>query len=535
MFLPLVRRAAPSKSAVARTFSPAVLLASALTLTLPVAAEVRLHPLFSDHGILQRGIRVPVWGTGDEGERVTVEFAGQKVSTTAHNGRWQVSLSPLKASNHGAVLKASGPANATEVTDVVVGEVWICSGQSNMEWPLSRSYQPEADIQASANPNLRLFTVAKRRSPEAKTDLDYAKHSWAVAGPDTVKNFSAVGYYFGRNLEEDLKSQGVPVGLIHTSWGGSPAEVWMSDSAIRANPSYARDLQEADAAAYLGYQKGLLAWETEKAAAVAKGEAFTKNRPFAPWQNSELYNGMIANLIPYAIKGAIWYQGESNAGRAWQYRELYGDMIKNWRRDWGQGDFHFYAVQLAPWDKSRRREMSVIASEVGDSNWAELREAQDFVAATVPNTGVAVITDVGDKDDIHPTRKAPVGARLALLARSKAYHEPVESSGPVVRTFTFVGGEALLDFSHVGSRLQTRDGLAPTGFSVAGEDHKFHAATARIRGKSEIVVQSSEVAKPVAVRYGWADYPVVNLRNGAGLPASPFRTDSWELTTQKKP
>lgn len=496
-------------------------------------AEVRLHPLFTDHAVLQQGRRVPVWGTAEAGEMVTVEFGKQKATTTADDhGRWQVALSPLKATTNGMTLRAIGKSQSAEVTDVVVGEVWLASGQSNMEWPLKASFSSAPDIAASANPNLRLFTVVKRRSPIVKTDLDYAKHAWAVSGPATTPDFSAVGYYFGRDLEAALRNKNVPVGVIHTSWGGSPAEVWMSKEALTSNHVYDRDIMDAYLPALRSYRASVAQWDANKAAAEAKGEKFDQWRPWAPWEPTELYNGMIANLIPYAIKGAIWYQGESNAGRAWQYRSLFADMITNWRKDWGQGDFYFYAVQLAPWDMNRKRDMATIAAQVGDSNWAELREAQNYVAQTLPNVGVAVITDVGDKDDIHPTKKAPVGNRLALLARAKTYGEGVEYSGPVFTGKFSKGRELTLNFTHVGKGLKTANGGAPTGFTVAGEDGKFHAATAQIRGTSQIILSSAEVEKPVAIRYGWADYPVLNLMNADGLPASPFRTDSWEVTTQ---
>ena len=509
-------------------------VATAIALAFAVAAraEVKLHPLFTDHAVLQQGLPLPVWGTADRGEQVTVEFAGQKKTATADtHGRWMLSLKPLKATATGATLKAAGPANAVEISDIVVGEVWVCSGQSNMEWPLSRSAQPEADIAASADPNLRLFTVVKRRSSVVKTDLDYAAHAWAVASPSTVPSFSAVGYYFGRDLAAALKSKGVPVGIIHSSWGGSPAEVWMSEAVLKAEHTYARDILGPYPIALRRWKTSADQWAAAKAAAAAKGERFTQGPPGKPWEPSELYNGMIANLIPYGIKGAIWYQGESNAGRAWQYRSLFADMIRNWRRDWGQGDFHFYAVQLAPWDKNRKRDLATIAAEVGDSDWAELREAQDSVGKVLRNYGVAVITDVGDKDDIHPTKKQPVGARLARIARAKAYGEKVEHSGPVFTAKSVRGRQVTLNFNHAAG-LKTLDGGAPTGFSVAGADQKFHAATAEIRG-SLVVLTCPAVDAPVAVRHGWNDHPVVNLANRDGLPASPFRTDSWELTTQK--
>ncbi|MBX3731334.1 MAG: sialate O-acetylesterase [Verrucomicrobiae bacterium] len=498
-----------------------------------VVAEVRLHPTFSDHAVLQRGMRVPVWGSADEGSTVVVEFAGRRRSTIARQGRWMVELPRMRASSMGRPLRVTGPHNSVEISDVVVGEVWLCSGQSNMEWPLRASHQPEADIAASTNPNLRLFTVTKRRSPEVETDLDHAPHGWELAGPEVVRNFSAVGYYFGRMLEASLRAEGVPVGIIHASWGGSPAEVWMRAGVLESDREYAADILAPAAETLARWEAAVREWEERRTAATARGESFRENRPGQPWRPAELYNGMLAGLIPYAIQGVIWYQGESNAGRAWQYRRLLADMIRNWRTDWGQGDFWFLQVQLAPWDRNRKRDLAEIASEVGESGWAELREAQNHVAATVPRVGVVVITDVGDKDDIHPTRKEPVGDRLARLALARVHGKPVVAVGPQLRSVRTRGGEVVLRFGDVGAGLRTLDGGAPAGFTVAGEDRKFHAASARISGRDEIIVSSPEVQRPVAARYGWADYPVVNLANEAGLPASPFRTDSWPGSTQR--
>ncbi|MBL9174590.1 MAG: hypothetical protein JNL10_13720 [Verrucomicrobiales bacterium] len=499
---------------------------------LRLSADVRLHPTFSDHAVLQRGMTVPVWGTAADGEEVTVEFAGQTKKAVARNGRWMVKLNRMKASAAGADLKASGPTNAAVIHDVVVGEVWICSGQSNMEWPMRASFNPEADIAASANPNLRLFNVTKRRSPVVKTDLDYATHAWAAASPDSVRNFSAVGYYFGRTLEASLREKGVPVGIIHTSWGGSPAEVWMSSEVLSGDTEYALDILPQSTRDLIRWEHAVQTWEEKKKAAESSGGTFSENRPGQPWRPSELYNGMLANLMPYAIQGAIWYQGESNAGRAWQYRRLFADMIRNWRHDWQQGDFWFLAVQLAPWDMNRKRDLSVIAAEVGDSTWAELREAQNHVASTLKNVDVAVITDVGDKDDIHPTKKAPVGDRLARLALAGAYGQKIDAHGPRLQTSAIRGTNVVLTFKDAGNGLTTLDGGAPTGFTVAGADKKFHPATARISGPNQVTVSSPMVAAPVAVRYGWNNYPVVNLANSGQLPASPFRTDTWKVTTQ---
>jgi len=241
---------------------------------------------------------------------------------------------------------------------------------------------------------------------------------------------------------------------------------------------------------------------------------------------------MIAPLLPYGVKGAIWYQGESNAGRANQYRTLFADMIRNWRQDWGQGDFSFLAVQLAPYDKSKKRPLEAITEQPGDSDWAELREAQMLITKTLPKTGIAVITDVGEKDDIHPKKKEPVGARLALAARGIAYGEKIEFSGPVYKSMKVKGNEAIFSFGHDRSGLEARDGELK-GFAICGADKRFIWAKAEIHG-DKVVVSSTEVSQPVAVRYGWADFPVVNLWNKAGLPASPFRTDDFPMITKPR-
>lgn len=539
------------------------LLAFAVVLSLcgsgPATAEVRLPALFTDHMVLQQGQSVPVWGWADEGEAVTVEFRGQKISTTAKHAKWMVKLAPLKADSPGDssaadlhTLRVSGK-NTITLSDVLVGEVWIASGQSNMEWPLNRSFESQNDIANAANPNLRLFTVPKLK---ADKPVDDVKASWQECNPQTVPGFSAVAYYFARNLQ---KSRNVPVGIIHTSWGGSPAEVWISERVLAANPAYKRDILDTFAAQAKRTGEAVAQYEKERAAAEREGKPFTRRRPGSSWKPAELYNGMIAPLIPYAIKGAIWYQGESNAGRAHQYRTLFADMIKNWRSDWRQGRFTFLEVQLAPWDKGKKRQFEEIMAAPGESDWAELREAQVLATRKLPKVGMAVITDVGDRDDIHPTKKEPVGARLALSARRIAYGEKIVHSGPTYRSMNVRGDRIVLSFDHVGRGLDGRDvpelpaGLLAgagrpgwvydadtgdlrkplVGFAIAGADRKFVWATARIRG-NEVVVSSPAVPKPVAVRYGWADYPVVNLWNKNGLPASPFRTDDFPMITAPK-
>jgi sialate O-acetylesterase len=500
-----------------------ITLAAAFT-ALGIRADVRLPGLFSDNAVLQQGAPIPIWGWADDGERVTVSFRGKSVSAVAQNGTWRVEVPKQKAGGpFNLVVEGK---NRIERKDILVGEVWVCSGQSNMEWPLNRSFQPDQDIAASANPNLRLFTVPKLRSNEPVNDI---KAGWQECGPETVKGFSAVGYYFGRDLQKAL---GVPVGLIHTSWGGSPAEVWMSRAVLESNPRYKTEILDPYIESKRRYDEELAKWQKETDDLKKDGKPAARGQPWTPWKPTELYNGMIAPLIPYRINGAIWYQGESNAGRADQYRTLFADMIRNWRRDWDQGDFTFVAVQLAPWDKGKKRSIEQIAASPGDSDWAELREAQNLAAQVLPNVGVAVITDVGDKDDIHPNKKGPVGARLALQAEKIAYKKKIAAAGPTYKSVKIDGNKVTLRFVDADGGLEARGGPL-TGFAVCGADRKFVWADAEIRG-DKVIVSSISIPNPVAVRYGWSDYPVVNLFNRAGLPASPFRTDDFPLTTAPK-
>lgn len=496
---------------------PAWVCIISLGFVAPVHAVVRLSALFSDNMVLQQGMDVPVWGWADDGDEITVRFRGHKVTTRAHNGKWSLRLGSLKAGGPD-VLTIITKARTIQFTNVLVGEVWVCSGQSNMEWPLSRSFEPEAAIASATNRLIRLFHVLKAKSDAPTVRM---KSAWTVCSPQAVGGFTAVGYFFGRDLQKTRK---VPVGLIQSDWGGSPAEAWMSREALETNPRYETEILDSNAEAWKKHQEAVIAYEIEKAAAQGKGEEFKKQPPRFGWKPSELYNGMIAPLIPYAIKGAIWYQGESNAGRAEQYRTLFADMIRCWRRDWGRGDFPFLAVQLAPFLK--------IQDQPQESSWAELREAQWLATTVLPKVGMAVITDVGDPADIHPKKKQPVGERLALAARAIAYGERIEYSGPIYHNKVVKEGKAVLNFDHVGKGLEARDGELK-GFAICGDDRKFVWAKAEIVGDT-VVVSSLEVAQPVAVRYGWADCPVINLWNKNGLPASPFRTDDFPMVTAKK-
>ncbi len=502
-------------------YSKSFCLVAALFAAASARAEVKLPSLFTDHMVLQQGIKLPVWGWADDGEVVTVEFKGQKVTTVAKGGQWWVKLAKLKADAKGDWLIVAGK-NKITVKDVVVGEVWVASGQSNMEFPLSRSFESAADIAHSANPHLRIFHVPKLK---ADAPTNNVATTWVVAAPDTVPGVTAVGYYFSRDLQQALK---VPVGLIQSDWGGSPAEVWMSEKALSSNPEYKNDILGTYPNAVKNYAKAKADFDKKVAELKAAKKLDDVKKllpPRAPWKPTELYNGMIAPLIPYAIKGAIWYQGESNAGRAEQYRRLFADMIRNWRKDWGCGDFTFLAVQLAPF--------KAIEKEPKDSTWAELREAQQLISKVLPNTGTVVINDVGDEKDIHPTKKQPVGVRLAIAARGIAYGEKITAIGPTYRKVKFSGNDAIVSFDNVGKGLEARDGELK-GFAICGADKKFVWAKAEIKGDT-VVVSSPEVKKPVAVRFGWADYPVVNLWNKDGLMASPFRTDDFPMITAVKP
>ena len=479
-------------------------------------AHIQLPGLFSDNMVLQQGVPAPVWGYADEGDMVTVTFRGQKVSATTHNLKWSLKLRALRAGGPDTLTIAT-KTQRLQFMNVMVGEVWVCSGQSNMEWPLSQAFEPANDITSATNALIHLFKMPKVKSdaPSMK-----ANAAWEVCLPRSVPSFSAVGYYFGRDLQ---KARKVAVGLIQSDWGGSPAEVWMSRESLEINSRYRAEILDAYDTSFKNYQQALITYENEKADAQKAGQEFKKPIPRPGWRPTELYNGMIAPLIPYAIKGAIWYQGESNAGRAEQYRTLFPDMIRCWRRDWGS-DFSFLCVQLAPF--------MAIKDRPDESTWAELREAQSLSTKVLPKAGMAVITDVGDEKDIHPKKKQPVGARLALAARGIAYGEKIEFSGPLYRSMETKDGKIILRFDHVGRGLEARGGELK-GFAICGGDKKFVWAKAEIVGDT-VIVSSADVAKPVAVRYGWADYPVVNFWNKDGLPASPFRTDDFPMITAAK-
>jgi sialate O-acetylesterase len=498
----------------------------ALLVAAPAAllADVTPAPLFRDGAVLQREKPVPVWGAADAGERVTVSFAGQTKSTTADaDGRWSVTLDPLPASATPATLTIAGN-NTLTLSNILVGEVWIASGQSNMEWTINNTYDKALDVAGSANPLIRQVKIRRSVADAPTSATEFERGGWESAAPSTTGNFSAVAYHFARDLHAVL---GVPVGIVNSSWGGTRAEAWTDPDTLANNAAlaYVAEDWQKSLASYPErkgkFDADVAAWAQRKAAAEAAGEAFTERRPNAPagpghqTTPSGLYNAMVHPLVPYAIRGAIWYQGESNAGKAAQYHELFSAMITGWRTKFGQGDFPFYWVQLA----------NYAGGNADGTAWAFLREAQTKTLA-LPATGQAVIIDIGDVRDIHPRNKKDVGRRLARLALARDHGLDVVDSGPVFQAAERDGAGFRVAFAPSPARL-----IAPlnelSGFELAGEDQVFHRAEARITDKHTVIVTSAAVPEPVAVRYAWRNAPVAGLFNTDGLPAVPFRTDNW--------
>ena len=498
-----------------------------------VFADVSLPAVIGDNMVLQRGRAAAIWGWAEPGEKVSVKGSWQWfwASTSADaDGRWNVKvLPPRTAGPYEITIRGR---NTITIKNILVGEVWVCSGQSNMQWSVRQAVDAEQEITAAKYPKIRLFTVKRKVADKPQSDC---VGSWTECSPETIPGFSAVAYFFGRELHKELD---VPVGLIHTSWGGTPAEAWTRRSVLESEPDCAPILQRFDEAiakypeAKKQYEEKVNKWKEAVKKAKAEGEKPPRRPrpPFGPGNPHSpagLYNAMIAPLIPYGIQGAIWYQGESNAGRAYQYRKLFPAMITNWREDWGQGDFQFLFVQLA--------NFMAVKPDPCDSAWAELREAQSMTLR-LPNTGMAVIIDIGEADDIHPKNKQDVGKRLALWALAKTHDKKLVYSGPIYESMRVAGSKIVLSFEHVGGGLvagcgeRASAGEPLKGFVIAGEDHKFVWADAKIEDDT-VVVSSDKVAKPVAVRYAWADNPVCNLYNKKGLPASPFRTDDWPGVT----
>jgi sialate O-acetylesterase len=504
-------------------------LSALLLATSPALAEAKLASPFTSHMVLQRDIKVPVWGTAESGEAVTVEFAGQKVSTTAGvDGKWRVDLQPMAASAESRMFTVTGSKTAQPIVldDVLVGEVWLASGQSNMTFPVSKSRgsyagltNEEQEIAAANYPLIRMFTARDTKIYEPQASV--GSEGWLVCSTNTVPGFSAVGYLFARNLQKELN---VPVGILTVASGASCAEAWMSREALAADPQLKFMLDSLDEC-----ENYFRAAPTNRPA-VAPLHPTPINKPRAaggrgaggdPARDQHfatvLFNGMLNPVIPYAIRGAIWYQGESIC---WGTRglNLYGAvqraLIKDWRSRWGEGDFPFYLVQLP--------------GQENISNNPRIREEQASVL-TVPNTGMAVAIDTGEAKNVHPHNKEPVGDRLTRIALANTYGRKIEYYGPMYESMKTEGGAIRVTFTHLGGGLMANGGELK-GFQIAGADQKFVDADAKIDGDT-LVVSSAQVTAPVAVRYAWDNYPEglgCNLYNAAGLPAAPFRSDRWD-------
>ena len=626
-----------------------------------VKADVKLADIFSSHMVLQRNMNLKIWGTSNVEEKITIQFNGQKVSTKANNdGKWEVTLKAMKAGGPFEMIVEA--TNTITLNDILIGDVWVCSGQSNMAWSVKNSNNAAEEIKNANYPNIRIFTVPNQMSTTPITTIDDAL--WQECSSETIKEFSAVGYFFGREIHLE---ENVPVGLINSTWGGTCVETWTSKESIIKLPKYEDFASRIDAfdiekekekkreklrkiigdfpKKEIGLQEKWMSPETDKkdwltmelpnlwddkgledldglvwfsynfeidskdlgdkiklnlgaiddsdmvwVNGVKVGETnwgFNKNRFYSVaerilkegtnnitirvqdrrnkggfsgsakdfyidlgnkkqslagnWkykvdqvydnfdispneQPSLLYNGMINPLIPYGIKGVIWYQGENNSRRAIEYATTFPNMITNWRQDWDQGDFPFLFVQLANFGNPN----------ANHTNWAELRESQTKTLS-LKNTGMALAVDIGEANDIHPRNKQDVGKRLSLAALKIAYNKEVIYSGPQYKSMKIDDNKAIISFHHIGSGLTTKnDDNEVKEFEIAGKDQKFYKASAKIDGDN-IVVWSNEIKKPVAVRFAWANNPSkFNLYNKEGLPAIPFRTDTWIGVTDGK-
>ncbi len=508
-----------------KSIRPLIILC-ALTFPFSVRADVRLASLFQDHAVVQCDQALPVWGTADPGEAVRVEFRGQAASTTTgSDGKWMVRLKPMAGSAEPAILRVTGR-NQLTISDLLTGAVWLASGQSNMEFRVEQGDNAKTEIASAQHPMIRQFDVPNLVASSPQTNT--AGH-WEICSPATVAKFSAVAYYFARDWQQ---ATGMPVGIINSTWGGTPIESWMSAQTLDSNPNFQSALArwQKTLAEYpekkTEYDGALKQWEKEDATALGSaGKAQTVFRkahpkPRAPrgpghhWTPAGLYNGMVAPLVPYALAGAIWYQAESNADYPAEYTALFDAMIRQWRHEWCR-DFPFYFVQIANFDGT--------ATDRAPGEWAWLRDAQARALA-LPNTGMAVTIDIGTPGNIHPKNKQDVGRRLALIGRHELLGEKIEFSGPIVLSVVREGAKLRVNFSHATGL--TAGDERPRAFEIAGADHKFYPAQAEIEGES-VVVSTPGIPEPAAVRYAWTNAPDAHLKNAAGLPATPFRSDDW--------
>jgi len=514
---------------------PLALTTLLVALSFTAQAELKLPAIIGDNMILQQKQVNPIWGWDTPGTDVSVTFAGQtKTAKAGADGKWTVKLDAVPANAKPATLGIKG-SSAKELKNVLVGEVWICSGQSNMQWSVQSSWDADLEIATAKFPNIRLISVPQVGTQEPQQDF---KGAWVECSPQTVGGFSAVGYFYGRVLHQMLD---VPVGLINNAWGGSAAEAWVRRDVLEKDPRFKNlmastkqneaNLQSPEGKAK--YEAALAAWKLQADEAKKAGKPFTTRAPQAPdgWlrgnaRPGNIYNGVLLPTIGYGIKGSIWYQGESNAGRAYEYGYLFPLMIRHWREEWKQGDFPFYWVQLADFQAEK--------PEPGDSNWAELRESQTKTQSAIKNGGQAVIIDLGEANDIHPKNKRDVAERLARLALVNDYGFKLPSRSPEFKSIAITGNKALVTLDTFGGSLRTVDVSEVKGLAICGEDKKWVWATGKIVGNDKLEVSAASVAKPIAVRYAWADNPVANLFSKDGLPVTPFRSDDFDMITKPK-
>lgn len=505
-----------------------------LSLACAARAELKLPAIFGDNMVLQQKLANPVWGWDAPGTQVTVKFAGQtKQASAGADGKWTVKLDPLPANAEPAAMQIAG-SSARELKNILVGEVWVCSGQSNMQWDVNSSWDADLEKLTAKHPKIRLISVPQVGTQELQTDF---KGQWDECTPQTVGQFSAVGFSFGRVLHQALD---VPVGLIDNAWGGSAAEAWVRRDVLDAEPKFARlsadwkkrEAEQDPEAQKAAHAKKMEEWKAAAEAAKAAGKEPPpqprppQNQMAGNQRPGNIYAGVLNPTIGYGIKGAIWYQGESNAGRSQEYRDLFPFMITHWRKEWQQGDFPFYWVQLADFMAEQ--------PHPGESGWAELREAQTLTQKAVPASGQAVIIDLGEAADIHPKNKRDVAERLARLALAKDYGIAMPHRSPEFKSLAVNGNKAVVTLDTFGSKLRAMDVKEVKGFAICGADRKWVWATANITGADTVEVSAESVPQPVAVRYAWADNPVCNLFSVEGLPVTPFRSDDFPMITAPK-
>jgi sialate O-acetylesterase len=494
-------------------------------------ADVTLPDVLGSSMVLQRDRMVPIWGKAEPGESVTVSFGKQKKSVVADGeGKWSVNLEPLRAGASPETMIIKGR-NTIELKDVLVGEVWLVAGQSNMQRLLSETANGEAAIAAANHPQIRLFNVSRA---VAFKHSSVPLGTWQACSPQSVKEFSAAGYYFGLELQQALN---VPVGLLNSSYGGSQAEAWtpveylLASADLKPTVERTKIWDEERPRVKVEYEAQIKQWraDAEKARAAGARPSPSPAVPDALREYrvaSSIYDGMIAPLIPFRIRGAFWYQGESNEARAQQYALLLPVMIKAWRERW-RDDFPFGIVQLPNYRDPK--------PEPADEAWSHIREAQRRTALNTAKAGLIVTIDIGEAHDIHPKNKLDVGKRMANWALAEVYGRKLVASGPMFHSAKVMGAKIVLTFRDVGSGLKLRDGERLEEFAIAGADKKWHWAEAKIAGKDRVEVWATGVSQPLAVRYAFNNNPKhPNLTNDSGIPASPFRTDDWPGPTDGK-